>query len=254
MRASFSQRPLRFVFAANLISMVGSGMNSAAVAWYILKATHSEMALGTFAVLQTVPAMLMLPFTGVVIDREDRRRLVMWLDAIRAVIIVTVAMLAFREQVKVWQLYLMNTLVAAGFWIFAALVLAAGAKLMHLDQAQKLDAMRRQLGFLAPNTRLELGVWFLLSSTAGFCEEFIFRGYLQLQFAAMTRSMLAGALLSAVVFGASHGYEGGARMILIGIFGLMFGLLAWWRRSLRPGMIAHAWHDALSGAALRMLK
>jgi MFS family permease len=118
MRASFSHRPLRLVFTANLISMVGSGMNSAAVAWYILKATHSEMALGTFAVLQTVPAMLMLPFTGVVIDREDRRRLVMWLDAIRALIILTVAILAFRQQVKVWQLYLMNTLVAAGFWMF----------------------------------------------------------------------------------------------------------------------------------------
>ena len=118
MRASFSHRPLRFVFAANLISMVGSGMNSAAVAWYILKATHSEMALGTFAVLQTLPAMLMLPFIGVVIDREDRRRLVMWLDAIRAVIIVTVAVLAFRGQVKLWQLYMMNTLVAAGFWVF----------------------------------------------------------------------------------------------------------------------------------------
>src|SRR5438270_3316903 len=118
MRASFGNRPLRFVFAANLISMVGSGMNSAAVAWYILKATHSETALGTFAVLQTVPAMLMLPFTGVVIDREDRRRLVMWLDAIRAVIIVTVAILAFRHRVQLWQLYLMNTLVAAGFWMF----------------------------------------------------------------------------------------------------------------------------------------
>jgi MFS family permease len=76
------------------------------------------MALGTFAVLQTLPAMLMLPFTGVVIDREDRRRLVMWLDALRALIIATVAILAFREQVKVWQLYLMNTLVAAGFWMF----------------------------------------------------------------------------------------------------------------------------------------
>lgn len=118
MRASFSQRPLRFVFAANLISMVGSGMNSAAVAWYILKATHSEMALGTFAMLQTIPAMLMLPFTGVVIDREDRRVLVMWLDAIRALIIVAVAILAFEHRVQVWQLYLMNTLVAAGFWMF----------------------------------------------------------------------------------------------------------------------------------------
>src|ERR1700741_1815826 len=118
MRQILGQRPLRFVFAANVISMLGSGMNSSAVAWYILKATHSEMALGTFAVLQTVPAMLMLPFTGVVIDREDRRRLVMWLDALRALIIVAVAILAFREQVKVWQLYLMNTLVAAGFWMF----------------------------------------------------------------------------------------------------------------------------------------
>jgi membrane protease YdiL (CAAX protease family) len=150
--------------------------------------------------------------------------------------------------------FFVDILIAGLFWLAAALVLGTGARLMHLDQAQKLDAMRRQLGFLTPNTRLELVVWFLLSSTAGFCEEFIFRGYLQLQFAAMTRSMFLGALLSAIVFGASHGYEGVARMLLIGIFGLMFGLLAWWRKSLRPGMIAHAWHDALSGAILRMLK
>jgi hypothetical protein len=79
-----AKRSLRFVFAANVISMLGSGMNSAAVAWTILQRTHSEMALGTFAALQTIPAMVMLPFTGVIIDREDRRRLVMWLDALRA--------------------------------------------------------------------------------------------------------------------------------------------------------------------------
>src|ERR1700722_18142920 len=107
MRAILEKRELRFVFVANMISMLGSGMNSAAVAWYILQATHSEMALGTFAVLQTIPAMLLLPFTGVLIDREDRRRLVMWLDAVRAVIIVIVAILAFRHRVQVWQLYLM---------------------------------------------------------------------------------------------------------------------------------------------------
>src|ERR1039458_9280065 len=118
MRAILGQRPLRFVFAANVISMLGSGMNSAAVAWTILQRTHSEMALGTFAALQTIPAMVMLPFTGVIIDREDRRRLVMWLDALRAIIILAVTVLAFMGRVKVWELYLMNTLVAAGFWMF----------------------------------------------------------------------------------------------------------------------------------------
>lgn len=151
MRASLGNRPLRFVFAANLISMVGSGMNSAAVAWYILQATHSEMALGTFAVLQTLPAMLMLPFTGVVIDREDRRRLVMWLDAIRALIIVTVAVLAFQHRVQIWQLYLMNTLVAAGFWMFWPTITALIQELTpesQLVQSNTLLLAGVQGGFL----------------------------------------------------------------------------------------------------------
>src|SRR5437899_8044716 len=118
MRAILQKRALRFVLLANVFSMLGSGMNAAAVAWHILQATHSEMALGTLAVLQTLPAMLLLPFTGVMIDREDRRHLVMMLDAARALVILTISILAFRGKVQVWQLSLMNTLVAAGFWMF----------------------------------------------------------------------------------------------------------------------------------------
>ena len=159
MRAILGQRPLRFVFAANVISMLGSGMNSAAVAWYILQATHSEMALGTFAVLQTVPAVLMLPFTGVIIDREDRRRLVMMLDAVRAVIIVTVAILAFRHQVRIWQLYLMNTLVSAGFWMFWPTITALIQELTPEGQ------------FVQSNTFLLAGVqggWLIAGALVGF--------------------------------------------------------------------------------------
>ena len=149
---------------------------------------------------------------------------------------------------------LIDLVIASAFWLLAVAVLGAGAKLMHLDEAGRFDSMRRQLGFLIPNTTLELLIWFLVSATAGFSEEIIFRGYLQRQFAGITGSMLAGVLISAAIFGAAHGYEGGPRMILIGIYGLMFGLLAWWRKSLRPGMIAHAWHDAISGAVLHLLK
>src|SRR6478735_5845120 len=150
---------MRYVFAANMISMLGSGMNSAAVAWYILQATHSEVALGTFAVLQTLPAMLMLPFTGVLIDREDRRRLVMMLDAIRAVIILVVAVLAFAGAVKVWQLYLMNTLVAAGFWMFWPTITALIQELTPEGQ------------FMEANTFLLAGIqggWLMAGAIVGF--------------------------------------------------------------------------------------
>src|ERR1700693_833188 len=159
MRNILQKRALRYVFAANLISMLGPGMNSAAVAWYIFQATHSEQALGTLAVFQTIPAMLMLPFTGVLIDREDRRRLVMWLDAVRAVIIVTVAVLAFQHRVQVWQLYLMNTLVAAGFWMFWPTITALIQELTPEGQ------------FVQSNTFLLAGVqggWLIAGSLVGF--------------------------------------------------------------------------------------
>jgi MFS family permease len=117
-RSILRHKPLRLIFTANAISMVGSGMNMAAVTWYILQATHSEVALGTLLVLQTLPAMLIMPFSGVIIDREDRRRLLMVLDAGRALVIVIVAVLALQHRVRVWELYGMAMLVASGFWIF----------------------------------------------------------------------------------------------------------------------------------------
>ena len=159
MRSILQKRALRYVFAANVISMLGSGMNSAAVAWYILQATHSEMALGTFAVLQTLPAMLMLPFTGVIIDREDRRRLVMMLDASRAVVILAVSILAFQHKAKVWELYLMNTLVAAGFWMFWPTITALIQELTPGEE------------FVHANTFLLAGIqggWLIAGSIVGF--------------------------------------------------------------------------------------
>jgi len=158
------KRPLRFVFAANVISMLGSGMNSAAVAWTILQKTHSEMALGTLAVLQTIPAMLMLPFMGVIIDREDRRRLVMMLDAGRAVVIAVVALLAFLGRVHVWQLYLMNTLVAAGFWMFWPTITAL------------IQELTPEGKFVHSNTLLLAGVqggWLIAGALVGFTYEHI---------------------------------------------------------------------------------
>jgi MFS family permease len=159
MRSILQKPALRYVFAANVISMLGSGMNSAAVAWYILQATHSEVALGTFAVVQTIPAMLMLPFTGVIIDREDRRRLVMMLDAGRAIVILVVSILAFSGKAKVWELYLMNMLVAAGFWMFWPTITALIQELTPGEE------------FVHANTFLLAGVqggWLIAGSIVGF--------------------------------------------------------------------------------------
>jgi MFS family permease len=108
--------------------------------------------------------MLMLPFTGVIIDREDRRRLVMMLDAARALIILVVAVLAYRGRVQVWQLYLMNTLVAAGFWMFWPTITAL------------IQELTPEGEFVASNTLLLAGVqggWMIAGAIVGFVYEHI---------------------------------------------------------------------------------
>jgi MFS family permease len=150
---------MRLIFIANLISMIGSGMNSAAVIWYILQATRSEVSLGALIALQTLPSMLLLPFTGVLIDREDRRHLMMWLDAARGVIILSVAVLVFTHHARLWHVYLMNILVAIGFWMFFPTVNALIQELTPDDKM--LDSNSLLLAALQ-------GGWLMAGAIVGF--------------------------------------------------------------------------------------
>jgi MFS family permease len=150
---------MRLIFTANLISMIGSGMNSAAVIWYILQATHSEASLGTLIALQTLPSLILLPFTGVLIDREDRRHLMMWLDSARGLIIFGVALLVLTHRAQLWQIYLMNILVAIGFWMFLPTVNALIQELTPDDKM--LDSNSLLLAALQ-------GGWLMAGALVGF--------------------------------------------------------------------------------------
>jgi len=83
--------------------------------------------------------------------------------------------------------------------------------------------------------------------TAGFCEEIIFRSYFQKQFAALAKSAVVGIVVQGLIFGGSHAYEGWQKMVQIAVFGFLFGVLAWWRKSLRPGMMTHFAQDSVAG-------
>jgi membrane protease YdiL (CAAX protease family) len=102
------------------------------------------------------------------------------------------------------------------------------------------------LAKMLPMTVLELVVWLACAATAGFCEELIFRGYLTRQFSAWTGSRIWAIVLQGIVFGLAHGYYQ-KLMVVIVIQGWLLGLLAYWRKSLRPGMLAHGLQDGIGG-------
>jgi len=99
---------------------------------------------------------------------------------------------------------------------------------------------------ITPKTLLELLVFLVLAASAGFGEELVFRGYLTEQFSAWNGSRAIAVLLQGVVFGLAHGFYGKA-MLAIMLQGWLLGLLAYWRKSLRPGMLAHWLQDSIGG-------
>ena len=142
---------------------------------------------------------------------------------------------------------LIDLAIAVGYWIVAALVLVAVAYAAGLASPDKLAEAQKRINPLKPLGGLESVIWIALSATAGFCEEIMFRGYLQSQLKAWTGSTLIAVLGQGIIFGVAHAYQGGRLIFVITAYGIMFGLLAWWRKSLRPGMMAHTMQDTLSG-------
>jgi len=128
---------------------------------------------------------------------------------------------------------------AIGFMV-VAVPLAGG--LAYLLGAKN----NRALANITPKTALELVVFLALAASAGFAEELVFRGYLTRQFSAWTGSTALGIVLQGIVFGLAHGFYGAA-MVAIMVQGSLLGMLAWWRKSLRPGMLAHWLQDSIGG-------
>jgi membrane protease YdiL (CAAX protease family) len=84
-----------------------------------------------------------------------------------------------------------------------------------------------------------------VAATASFCEELIFRGYLTRQFRAWTGSPVFAIVVQGVALGLIHGYYGYKTLVVIMVEGCLLGLFAHWRKSLRPGMLAHELEDVL---------
>jgi membrane protease YdiL (CAAX protease family) len=144
---------------------------------------------------------------------------------------------------RTWKDVLRDAALAIGLWAVAKLVMSGMERLLARDPAASIG------GYL-PREAGEVALWVLLSLTAGFVEELVFRGYFQRQFEALTRSPWIALVLQSLLFGVSHGYQGGVACTKIVLLGGMYGLVARWRRSLRPGMITHALTDILGGIFL----
>lgn len=97
-----------------------------------------------------------------------------------------------------------------------------------------------------PRTRQELKWFFLLSISAGICEEILFRGFLTWYFEQFTATALA-VVLSSIVFGAAHSYQGWQGSFRAGVMGLILAVSYVLTGSLWVPILLHIGADMYAG-------
>jgi len=111
------------------------------------------------------------------------------------------------------------------------------------------DLMRKLAARLLPRSGVEFAPYCALAVTAGICEEFLYRGFAMASLARVGVPAWAVVLITSILFGLAHAYQGRGGVVGTGILGLIFAISRLVFSSLLPVIVWHAVVDITAGVA-----
>lgn len=100
-------RDFRLLFGGESISVLGDQFNFVALAWLTLQLTGSGLALGSVLMVAAIPRAVFMLLGGALSDRWSPRSLMLYSNAIRAVLVGIIAALVMTGNAALWQLYIL---------------------------------------------------------------------------------------------------------------------------------------------------
>jgi len=174
-----------------------------------------------------------------------------WMILLWTLVAAGVALWLF--EARTWEA--LRFIVPHGWRLWSALGLVfalaitnghTAVKIVRSNRSKRIKVANPNVEKLSPHTRPELGVFVGLSLSAGFCEEFIFRGYL-IWAIQPALGLWSAAALSAVLFAMAHAYQGVQGIITTGIIGSLLTVVVLITGSLLPAIVLHALIDIGQG-------
>ncbi len=115
--SSLRHRDFRLLWSGQVVSIIGTQMQSAAINWHIYLLTGSPLALGIVGACRAIPIILCSLAGGVVADVVDRRRLMMMTQSVMLLCSATLALITFRGLTRIWPILLL-TAISSAAWAF----------------------------------------------------------------------------------------------------------------------------------------
>lgn len=101
-------RNFRLFFGGQSISLIGTWMTRIATAWLVYRLTKSALLLGTVSFAGQIPTFLLAPFAGVLVDRLNRRTVLIWTQALAMLQSLALAALTLSHIVTIREILLLS--------------------------------------------------------------------------------------------------------------------------------------------------
>lgn len=103
-------RNYRLFYFGHGMSLIGTWMQRTATIWLVYRLTQSPEVLGTVDFVGQIAGVVLIPFAGVLLDRWNRYRVILWTQVLSMVQALALAALVFSDTVAVWHIVVLNTI------------------------------------------------------------------------------------------------------------------------------------------------
>ncbi len=103
-------RTFFIIWSGQLLSLLGSGLTGFALGVWVFQRSGSATQFAMIALAGTLPAILISPVAGVIVDRWDRRKVLILSDSGAALMTLLLALLFWREQLDLWHILVATSL------------------------------------------------------------------------------------------------------------------------------------------------
>src|SRR2546429_8524228 len=100
---ALSHRNFRLFLFGQGISLIGTWMQAVALGWLVLEITNSPLAVGLTQAFRSLGVLLFTVYAGVIVDRVDKRRLIVWTQGLQMLEALALAALVWTGRVTTWQ-------------------------------------------------------------------------------------------------------------------------------------------------------
>ena len=103
-------RNFRLFFGGQSISLIGTWMTRIATSWLVYRLTKSPLMLGTVGFAGQIPSFLFAPLAGVIVDRMDRRKVLVWTQALAMLQSLLLAALTLTHHINVTEVLILSVM------------------------------------------------------------------------------------------------------------------------------------------------